>query len=110
VVRRYLPSTRVQAVRSFLRTSQREASQHKEANEVTTAVTAVILKLQWELDRIPRELVHCGITCLTLFAEGDATDPCRIVAASTLADGPLPPSSAGDLRDSPDNFVVSLKY
>jgi hypothetical protein len=59
----------VQAVGSFLRTSQRE-----EAN----SVTAVIRKLQWELDRIPRELVHCGITCLTLFAEGDATDPYRI--------------------------------
>jgi hypothetical protein len=62
--------SRVQAVGSFFRTSQ-----HEEAN----AATAVILKLQWELDRIPRELVNCGITCLTLFAEGDAKDPSSIV-------------------------------
>jgi hypothetical protein len=71
VIRRFPPAIFVQAVRSLLRASQRE-----EVN----AVTAVILNLQWELDRIPRELVHCGITCLTLFAEGDATDPCRLVA------------------------------
>ena len=64
-----MPGTYVQAVGEFLRASQRE-----EVN----AVGAVILKLQWELDRIPRELVHCGIECLTLFAEGDATDPYRI--------------------------------
>jgi hypothetical protein len=81
VVRRFPPGTRVQAVGSFLRTSQRE-----EAN----SVTAVILKLQWELDRIPRELVHCGITCLTLFAEGDATDPCRIVARQPARRWPPP--------------------
>ena len=68
----------MQAVGSFVRTSQREASLREEANKVTAEVTAVILKLQWELDRIPRELVHCGIECLTLFAEGDATDPFRI--------------------------------
>ena len=66
MIRRFPPAIFVQAVRSLLRASQRE-----EAN----AVTAVILKLQWQLDRMPRELVDCGITCLTLFGEGDAKDP-----------------------------------
>jgi hypothetical protein len=32
-------------------------------------------KLWWELDRISRDLVACGITCLTLFGEGDAARP-----------------------------------
>ncbi len=39
-------------------------------------------KLQWELDRISRDLVDCGITCITLFGEGDDPYP-----TCTLADG-----------------------
>ncbi len=73
-------------------------------------VTAVILKLQWELDKIPRELVDCGITCLSLFAEGDATDPCRIVACQPARRWPPPTVECYRSRDSPDDFVVSLKY
>ena len=54
----------VQAVAAFHR-----ASQH---SEETDEAAAFMRKLQWELDKISRDLVVCGITCLTLFGEGAA--------------------------------------
>jgi hypothetical protein len=56
-----------QAVAGFHR-----ASQH---SEETDEAAAFMRKLQWELDKISRDLVTCGITCLTLFGEGDAAAP-----------------------------------
>ena len=53
----------VQAVAAFHR-----ASQH---SEETDEAAEFMRKLQWELDKIWRDLVVCGITCLTLFGEGD---------------------------------------
>ena len=66
----------------LIRTSQREegnAQPQSQPSARTTHINTVILKQQWELDKIPRELVNCGLTCLTLFAEGVAKDPHRIV-------------------------------
>ena len=57
----------VQAVAAFHRTSQHS----EESDEAATFMR----KLQWELDKISRDLVACGITCLTLFGEGDAAAP-----------------------------------
>ena len=57
----------MQAVARFHR-----ASQH---SEETDEAAAFMRKLQWELDKISRDLVACGITCLTLFGEGDAAAP-----------------------------------
>jgi hypothetical protein len=57
----------VQAVEGFHRASQ--------DSEETDEATAFMRQLQWELDRISRDLVACGITCLTLFGEGDAAAP-----------------------------------
>ncbi len=57
----------VQAVGGFRRASQ--------DSEETDEATAFMRQLQWELDRISRDLVACGITSLTLFGEGDAAAP-----------------------------------
>jgi len=58
----------VQAVTAFHRASQQRSEESDEA-------AAFMRKLQWELDKISRDLVACGITCLTLFGEGDAATP-----------------------------------
>jgi hypothetical protein len=57
----------VQAVTAFRRAAQ--------PSEETDEAAAFMRKLQWELDKIARDLVTCGITCLTLFGEGDAASP-----------------------------------
>ncbi len=59
----------VQAITAF---RLRRATQ---PSEETDEAAAFMRKLQWELDKISRDLVTCGITCLTLFGEGDAAAP-----------------------------------
>ena len=66
----------MQAVAGFHR-----ASQH---SEETDEAAAFMSKLLWELDRISRDLVSCGITCLTLFGEGDAARPSSRVGPYVL--------------------------
>ena len=61
----------MQAVAGFQRESQRSMRDVEGPDEAA----AFMRKLQWELDKISRDLVACGITCLTLFGEGDAAAP-----------------------------------